>query len=178
VRGVAVRPGRPLTPRPTFHTLPDRVWHAACTTTGDNTTDPPMKHCTRCHTDKTLDGFYRHRGRADGLQPYCKECCKAATNERRAKIKAKLPKTDAEMDRLRNKNSLLSPADRRRLKDRLRKQRRRAADPEYYQEELRKNREWRRNKPPRNKPMRNPAEEYIFNEPDPDSRPIHQLDLP
>lgn len=35
-----------------------------------------LKYCPGCQIDKYANYFHKHRGRADGLQPYCKECKK------------------------------------------------------------------------------------------------------
>jgi len=32
------------------------------------------KICTRCQTERSLDGFSIDRSRPDGLQPWCKSC--------------------------------------------------------------------------------------------------------
>tara|TARA_R110000744_G_scaffold21626_14_gene55856 strand:- start:53 stop:694 length:642 start_codon:yes stop_codon:yes gene_type:complete len=41
------------------------------------------KHCKKCDTTKELSSFSRDKRRKDGLQPYCKDCCKASTKLRR-----------------------------------------------------------------------------------------------
>lgn len=38
-----------------------------------------MKKCSKCGTEKPLDGFHRDRGNKDGLYAYCKECACAKT---------------------------------------------------------------------------------------------------
>ena len=32
------------------------------------------KKCSKCHEWKILSAFYKHKGRHDGLQPFCKAC--------------------------------------------------------------------------------------------------------
>jgi len=37
---------------------------------------PDTKHCSRCERTKPMSDFQKNRKRKDGLQTYCKACCK------------------------------------------------------------------------------------------------------
>jgi len=39
-----------------------------------------MKVCSKCKIEKIFDCFYKHKNNKDGLQTYCKNCCKAYKN--------------------------------------------------------------------------------------------------
>jgi len=40
-----------------------------------------MKICSKCKLKKDIECFYKHKNNKDGLQTYCKDCCKARKND-------------------------------------------------------------------------------------------------
>lgn len=48
-----------------------------------------MKYCKKCDSTKDLSEFGKDKNRDDGLQFYCKECCKATTKRYREANKEK-----------------------------------------------------------------------------------------
>ena len=40
-----------------------------------------MRYCSKCKAMKELTEFYKSRSRKDGLQCYCKECCRKITQK-------------------------------------------------------------------------------------------------
>lgn len=48
-----------------------------------------MKHCVRCQKTKPFDDFTRSKSRKDGLNPYCRECTRAASKVAHAKDPSK-----------------------------------------------------------------------------------------
>ena len=48
------------------------------------------KTCTKCSATKPASGFYVNRTAPDGLQSYCKECCKAASSAVAKRLRAEV----------------------------------------------------------------------------------------
>lgn len=48
-----------------------------------------MKYCKKCGNTKSLDRFAKNKNTKDGLQFYCKDCCKATTKKYREADKDK-----------------------------------------------------------------------------------------
>ena len=47
-----------------------------------------MKKCSRCGRELDESEFYKNKNKKDGLQPYCKECCRELN---RMRVKPKMP---------------------------------------------------------------------------------------
>lgn len=47
-----------------------------------------MKKCSRCGRELDESEFYKHKATKDGLQLYCKECCRELS---RMRVKPKMP---------------------------------------------------------------------------------------
>jgi hypothetical protein len=55
------------------------------------------KMCRKCYEVKPHSYFFAHKGSPDGINSYCKQCCKDIENEKKIKeIKSKLDKKERE----------------------------------------------------------------------------------
>lgn len=48
-----------------------------------------MKHCNKCDIDKPIEEFGKNKRSSDGLQYYCKECCRIAAKRYRQRPEVK-----------------------------------------------------------------------------------------
>lgn len=50
-----------------------------------------MKVCSKCRLNREVAWFSKHKGQADGLQPYCKECKRARAKANHMKLRYTRP---------------------------------------------------------------------------------------
>jgi hypothetical protein len=49
-----------------------------------------MKVCSKCKVEKPTERFSKNKARKDGLQPYCRDCCKEVSSKYRQENREKL----------------------------------------------------------------------------------------
>jgi hypothetical protein len=63
------------------------------------------KKCSKCKVIQPFEEFFKSKNKPDGLQPYCKDCCKSCTKKYKEENKDKLNAQCREYERL-NKDKI------------------------------------------------------------------------